>query len=99
MNLRRSRDLGPFCPTESQERFLASIKYRLKMEREGYIDCCWCQKVCPMQLSANEIVEKAGLHQLRKMHRGLPKEGIELLILKRLICDIPPFLNMQMFNR
>jgi len=52
-----------------------------------------------MQLSANEIVEKAGLHQLRKMHRGLPKEGIELLILKRLICDIPPFLNMQMFNR
>ena len=35
-----------------------------------------------MQLSANEIVEKAGLHQLRKMHRGLPKEGIELLILK-----------------
>ncbi len=52
------------------------------MDRERYIDCCRCQKVCPMQLYANEIVEKAGLHQLRQMHRGLSQRGTELLIRK-----------------
>jgi MinD superfamily P-loop ATPase len=66
-----------------QERSLAAIKHRLKMDRERYIDCCRCQKVCLMHLYANDpIVEKPDCINCGRCIEACPKGALNFLSLK-----------------
>jgi len=46
-----------FCPMGTLQRILGGSKYQLKVDRDLCIECGKCQKVCPMQLPVNEIMQ------------------------------------------
>jgi polyferredoxin len=46
-----------FCPMGTMQRVVGRDRYRLRVDKERCIDCGKCQKVCPMQLPVNEILD------------------------------------------
>jgi polyferredoxin len=65
-----------FCPMGTLQRTLGGKKFQLKVEREMCIDCGKCQKVCPMQLPVNEILEKPDCIKCARCVEACPKEAL-----------------------
>ena len=65
-----------FCPMGTLQRTLGGKKFQLKVDREKCIDCGICQKVCPMQLPVNEILEKPDCIKCARCVEACPKEAL-----------------------
>jgi len=65
-----------FCPMGTLQRTLGGKKFQLKVDREKCIDCGICQKVCPMQLPVNEILEKPDCIKCGRCVEACPKEAL-----------------------
>jgi ferredoxin-type protein NapH len=65
-----------FCPMGTLQRTLGGSKYQLKVEREKCIDCGKCQKICPMQLPVNEILDKPDCIKCGLCVEVCPKEAL-----------------------
>ena len=65
-----------FCPMGTLQRAVGGCKYQLKVNRELCIDCGKCQKVCPMQLPVNEILEKPDCIKCARCVEACPKKAL-----------------------
>ena len=65
-----------FCPMGTLQRAMGGKKYQLKVDREKCIDCGKCQKVCPMQLSVNEILDKPDCIKCARCVEACPKHAL-----------------------
>jgi ferredoxin-type protein NapH len=65
-----------FCPMGTLQRTLGGSRYQLKVDRERCIECGKCQKVCPMQLPVNEILEKPDCIKCGRCVEACPKEAL-----------------------
>ena len=65
-----------FCPMGTLQRILGGSKYQLKVDREKCVECGICQKVCPMQLPVNEIMEKPDCIKCARCVEACPKEAL-----------------------
>jgi len=65
-----------FCPMGTLQRAVGVGKYQLKVNRDLCIDCGKCQKVCPMQLPVNEILEKPDCIKCARCVEACPKEAL-----------------------
>lgn len=65
-----------FCPMGTMQRSIGGSKYQLQVDKERCIDCGLCQKVCPMQLSVNEIMEKPDCVKCARCVEACPKEAL-----------------------
>ncbi len=65
-----------FCPMGTLQRTLGGSKYQLKVDREKCIDCGKCQKICPMQLPVNEILDKPDCIKCGRCVEVCPKEAL-----------------------
>jgi ferredoxin-type protein NapH len=65
-----------FCPMGTLQRSLGRDRYQLKVDMERCIDCGLCQKVCPMQLPVNEILEKPDCIKCGRCVEACPKEAL-----------------------
>jgi ferredoxin-type protein NapH len=65
-----------FCPMGTMQRTLGGDKYQLKVEKEKCIECGKCQKVCPMQLPVNEILDKPDCIKCARCVEACPKEAL-----------------------
>lgn len=65
-----------FCPMGTLQRAVGGSKYQLKVNRELCIDCGKCQKVCPMQLPVNEILEKPDCIKCARCVEACPKKAL-----------------------
>jgi ferredoxin-type protein NapH len=65
-----------FCPMGTVQRTLGPGKYQLKVDKELCIDCGKCQKVCPMQLPVNEILDKPDCIKCARCVEACPKEAL-----------------------
>lgn len=65
-----------FCPMGTVQRSMGGSKYQLQVDKERCIDCGLCQKVCPMQLPVNEILEKPDCVKCARCVEACPKEAL-----------------------
>ncbi len=65
-----------FCPMGTMQRAVGGKKYQLKVDREKCIDCGKCQKVCPMQLPVNEILDKPDCIKCARCVEACPKQAL-----------------------
>lgn len=65
-----------FCPMGTLQRTLGGKKYQLKVDKEKCIDCGKCQKVCPMQLTVNEIMDKPDCIKCGRCVKACPKDAL-----------------------
>ena len=65
-----------FCPMGTLQRAMGGKKYQLKVDSEKCIDCKKCQKVCPMQLHVNEIMEKPDCIKCGRCVEACPKHAL-----------------------
>jgi ferredoxin-type protein NapH len=65
-----------FCPMGTLQRALGGGRFQLKVDTEKCIDCGICQKICPMQLSVNEILEKPDCIKCARCVEACPKEAL-----------------------
>ncbi len=65
-----------FCPMGTLQRAMGGKKYQLKVDAEKCIDCGKCQKVCPMQLSVNEILDKPDCIKCARCVEACPKHAL-----------------------
>lgn len=65
-----------FCPMGTLQRTLSGAKYQLKVDQDKCIECGVCQKVCPMQLPVNEIMEKPDCIKCARCVEACPKEAL-----------------------
>jgi polyferredoxin len=65
-----------FCPMGTVQRSMGGSKYQLQVDKERCIDCGLCQKVCPMQLPVNEIMEKPDCVKCARCVEACPKEAL-----------------------
>jgi polyferredoxin len=65
-----------FCPMGTLQRTLGGSKYQLKVDRDLCIECGKCQKVCPMQLSVNEIMQLPDCIKCGRCVEVCPKEAL-----------------------
>ena len=65
-----------FCPMGTMQRALGGSKYQLKVNRDLCIDCGKCQKVCPMQLPVNEILDKPDCIKCARCVEACPKQAL-----------------------
>jgi ferredoxin-type protein NapH len=65
-----------FCPMGTLQRAMGGKKYPLKVDTEKCIDCGKCQKVCPMQLSVNEILDKPDCIKCARCVEACPKHAL-----------------------
>jgi ferredoxin-type protein NapH len=65
-----------FCPMGTMQRAVGGKKYQLKVDREKCIDCGKCQKVCPMQLPVNEILDKPDCIKCARCVEACPKRAL-----------------------
>jgi len=65
-----------FCPMGTLQRALGGKKYQLKVDEEKCIDCGKCQKVCPMQLPVNEILDKPDCIKCGRCVEACPKHAL-----------------------
>jgi ferredoxin-type protein NapH len=65
-----------FCPMGTMQRSMGGSKYQLQVDKERCIDCGLCQKVCPMQLPVNEILEKPDCIKCARCVEACPKEAL-----------------------
>ncbi|MFZ3147569.1 MAG: 4Fe-4S binding protein [Methanothrix sp.] len=65
-----------FCPMGTLQRAMGGRKYRLKVDADKCIDCGKCQKVCPMQLPVNEILDKPDCIKCARCVEACPKHAL-----------------------
>ncbi len=65
-----------FCPMGTFQRAVGGDKYQLKVDREKCIGCGKCQKVCPMQLPVNEIMDKPDCIKCARCVDACPKDAL-----------------------
>jgi ferredoxin-type protein NapH len=65
-----------FCPMGTMQRALGGGRYQLKVDRELCIECGKCQKVCPMQLPVNEILDKPDCIKCARCVEACPKDAL-----------------------
>jgi polyferredoxin len=65
-----------FCPMGTMQRSMGGSKYQLQVDKERCIACGLCQKVCPMQLPVNEILEKPDCIKCARCVEACPKEAL-----------------------
>jgi ferredoxin-type protein NapH len=65
-----------FCPMGTMQRALGGSRYQLKVDREKCIECGKCQKVCPMQLPVNEILDKPDCIKCGRCIEACPKDAL-----------------------
>jgi ferredoxin-type protein NapH len=65
-----------FCPMGTLQRSLGGSKYQLKVDRDRCLECGKCQKVCPMQLPVNEILEKPDCIKCARCVEVCPKKAL-----------------------
>ena len=65
-----------FCPMGTMQRAVGGKKYQLKVDTEKCIDCGKCQKVCPMQLPVNEILDKPDCIKCARCVEACPKQAL-----------------------
>ncbi len=65
-----------FCPMGTLQRILGRSKYQLKVDRDLCIECGKCQKVCPMQLPVNEIMQLPDCIKCGRCVEVCPKEAL-----------------------
>ncbi len=65
-----------FCPMGTLQRTLGGKKYQLKVDKDKCIECGICQKICPMQLPVNEIMNKPDCIKCARCVEECPKEAL-----------------------
>lgn len=65
-----------FCPMGTLQRTFGGRKYQLKVDNERCIDCGKCQRVCPMQLPVNEILDKPDCIKCGRCVEACPKGAL-----------------------
>lgn len=65
-----------FCPMGTIQRVVGRGKYKLNLDQEKCIECGKCQKVCPMQLPVNEIMEKPDCIKCGRCVEACPKNAL-----------------------
>jgi ferredoxin-type protein NapH len=65
-----------FCPMGSMQRAVGGNRYQLKVDKERCIDCGKCQKVCPMQLPVNEILNEPDCIKCARCVEVCPKSAL-----------------------
>jgi ferredoxin-type protein NapH len=65
-----------FCPMGTLQRAMGGKKYQLKVDADKCIDCGKCQKVCPMQLPVNEILDKPDCIKCARCVEACPKKAL-----------------------
>jgi len=65
-----------FCPMGTLQRILGGSKYQLKVDRDLCIECGKCNKVCPMQLPVNEIMQLPDCIKCGRCVKVCPKEAL-----------------------
>lgn len=65
-----------FCPMGTMQRALGGGKYQLKVDKELCVECGKCQKVCPMQLPVNEILDKPDCIKCARCIEACPKDAL-----------------------
>jgi ferredoxin-type protein NapH len=65
-----------FCPMGTIQRIVGRGKYQLKVDADKCIDCGKCQKVCPMQLPVNEIMDKPDCIKCGRCGEACPKNAL-----------------------
>ena len=65
-----------FCPMGTMQRILGGRKYQLKVDKDLCIECGKCQKVCPMQLPVNEIMQLPDCIKCGRCVEVCPKEAL-----------------------
>jgi len=65
-----------FCPMGTLQRAMGGKRYQLKVDAQKCIDCGICQKVCPMQLPANEILDKPDCIKCGRCVEACPKHAL-----------------------
>jgi ferredoxin-type protein NapH len=65
-----------FCPIGTIQRMVGHGKYQLKVDADKCIDCGKCQKVCPMQLPVNEIMDKPDCIKCGRCVEACPKKAL-----------------------
>jgi ferredoxin-type protein NapH len=65
-----------FCPMGTMQRALGGDKYQLKVDKELCVECGKCQKVCPMQLPVNEILDKPDCIKCARCVEACPKDAL-----------------------
>ena len=65
-----------FCPMGTLQRGMGGKRYQLKVDAQKCIDCGICQKVCPMQLPANEILDKPDCIKCGRCVEACPKHAL-----------------------
>jgi ferredoxin-type protein NapH len=66
-----------FCPMGTLQRAMGGKKYHLKVDETLCINCGKCQKVCPMQLSANEIFDSPDCIKCARCVEACPKNALK----------------------
>lgn len=65
-----------FCPMGTMQRAAGGSRYQLKVNRDLCVDCGKCQKVCPMQLPVNEILDKPDCIKCARCVEACPKQAL-----------------------
>ncbi len=65
-----------FCPMGTMQRAVGGNRYQLKVDKERCIDCGKCQKVCPMQLPVNEILNEPDCIKCARCVEVCPKAAL-----------------------
>ena len=65
-----------FCPMGTLQRILGGSKYQLRVDRDLCIECGKCQKVCPMQLPVNEIMQLPDCIKCGRCLEVCPKKAL-----------------------
>jgi polyferredoxin len=65
-----------FCPMGTMQRVAGQGRYMLLVDKEKCIDCGKCQKVCPMQLPVNEILNNPDCIKCARCVEVCPKEAL-----------------------
>jgi ferredoxin-type protein NapH len=65
-----------FCPMGTLQRAMGGKRYQLKVDAQKCIDCGICPKVCPMQLPANEILDKPDCIKCGRCVEACPKHAL-----------------------
>ena len=65
-----------FCPMGTLQRAIGGRRYQLKLDADKCIDCGRCQRVCPMQLPVQEIVDKPDCIKCGRCVEACPKGAL-----------------------
>jgi len=65
-----------FCPMGTMQRVVGRDRYRLRVDKEKCVDCGKCQKVCPMQLPVNEILDNPDCIKCGRCVEVCPKSAL-----------------------